>query len=53
MKSAILSHSMQVITLIFFAYGNQSFAGIFKTISLDSLNPNSDHKISIFLSYKK
>ena len=30
MKSAILPHSMEVITLVFFAYSNQSLAGIFR-----------------------
>ena len=48
MKSAILSHSMEVITLVFFAYSNQILAGIFKRIYLDSLNPNNEYKTSLF-----
>ena len=39
MKSAILSHYMAMITLVFFAYSNQILAGIFKRICLKSLTP--------------
>ena len=48
MKSTILSHSVEVITLVFFAYSNQILAGIFKRICLDSLSPNNEHKNSLF-----
>ena len=47
MKSAILSHSMAVIILGYFAYSSQSLAGIYKRICLDSLNSN-EHKNSLF-----
>ena len=48
MKSAILPHLMEVITLIFFAYNNQILAGMFKRICLDSINPNNELKNSVF-----
>ena len=48
MKSIILSHSMEVVALDFFAYNYQILAGIFKRICLDSLNHNNEHKNNIF-----
>ena len=33
---------------VFFTYSNQILAGIFKRICLDSLNPNNEHKNSLF-----
>ena len=48
MKSAILSHSMKVITLVFFAENNQILVGIFKRICSDSLNTNNEHKNGLF-----
>ena len=48
MKSAILSHSMKVITLVLFAENNQILVGIFKRICSDSLNTNNEHKNSLF-----
>ena len=48
MKSAILSHSMEMITLDFFAYSNQSLAEIFNRMCLDSINPNNEYKNSLF-----
>ena len=47
MKSAILSHSMEMITLGFFAYSNQSLAE-FNRMCLDSINPNNEYKNSLF-----
>ena len=47
MKSAILCHAIEVITLVFFAYSNQIIAEIFKRICLESLNPNNEHKNSL------
>ena len=48
MKSAILTHSVEGINLVFFAYSNQVFAGIFKRIDLDLLNPNNVRRNSLF-----
>ena len=48
MKSTILSHWVEVITLVFFAYSNQILAGTFKRICLDSLNPNKGQKNTLF-----
>ena len=48
MKSAILSHSMEVKILVFFAYSTLILAWISKRICLDSLNPNNEHKNSLF-----
>ena len=44
MESATLSHSMEAMTLVFFAYNNRILAGIFKRIYLDSLNPNNEQE---------
>ena len=48
MKSAISSHSMEVITLVFFAHRNKVLGGIFKRMCLDSLNLYNEHKNSLF-----
>ena len=48
MKSVILSHLMEVITLVFFTYSNQILAGIFKRVCLDLLNQNTEQKNSLF-----
>ena len=48
MKAAILSHSMEVITLVFFVYSDHISARIFHRICLDSLNPKNEHKNSLF-----
>ena len=43
MISAILSHSIEEITFVFFAYTKQILAEIFKRICLDSFNSNNEH----------
>ena len=48
MKFAILSHSIELITLVFFANSNCILVGIFQRICLDSLNPTNEHKNSLF-----
>ena len=48
MKSAISSHSMEVITLVFFAHRNQILGGIFKRMCLDSANLYNEHKNGLF-----
>ena len=48
MKSTILFYSMEMITLVFFAYSIHILAGIFIRICLDSLNPNNGHTNSLF-----